>query len=201
MSVNQLLKIKMKGKVCIVTGANSGIGRAIALEMAREGASVVINWLFKEEETQAMLDEIQDVGGTATCFQADVRVVLDVLDLFAFAKETYGTVDILVNNAGIQKDSPFTEMTVADWDKVMDVSLKGQFLCAREAVKEFISRGIVEEVSCAAGKIICMSSVHEVIPWAGHVNYAASMGGVMMMMQSIAQEVAPHKIRVNSIGP
>ncbi|MEM8897155.1 MAG: SDR family oxidoreductase [Bacteroidota bacterium] len=192
---------RLKGQVAIVTGANSGIGRAIAIEMAREGASVVINWLFNEEETQAMLEEIQAFGGTASGFKADVSVEQDVLDMFTFTKKTYGTVDILVNNAGIQKDKAFTEMTVAEWDKVMDVNLKGQFLCAREAVKEFISRGVVEEVSCAAGKIVCMSSVHEVIPWAGRVNYAASKGGVMMMMQSIAQEVAPHKIRVNSIGP
>jgi glucose 1-dehydrogenase len=92
-------------------------------------------------------------------------------------------------------------MTLAQWQAVIDVNLTGQFLCAREAVKEFKRRGVVPEISCAAGKIICMSSVHEVIPWAGHVNYASSKGGIMQLMKSIAQEVAPFRIRVNSIGP
>ena len=113
----------------------------------------------------------------------------------------FGTIDILVNNAGIQRDSPFDQMTLAQWQAVIDVNLTGQFLCAREAVKEFKRRGVVESVSCAAGKIICMSSVHEVIPWGGHVNYASSKGGVMQLMKSIAQEMAPYRIRVNSIGP
>ncbi|RZW13201.1 MAG: SDR family oxidoreductase, partial [Desulfobulbaceae bacterium] len=109
--------------------------------------------------------------------------------------------DILVNNAGIQRDAPFDEMTLDQWRKVIDVNLTGQFLCAREAIREFKRRGVNQEVSCSAGKIICMSSVHELVPWAGHVNYAASKGGVMLMMKSIAQEVAPYRIRVNSIGP
>jgi glucose 1-dehydrogenase len=113
----------------------------------------------------------------------------------------FGTIDILINNAGLQKDAPIDEMTLADWNLVINVNLTGQFLCAREAVREFKRRGVVKAVSCAAGKIIHMSSVHEIIPWAGHVNYAASKGGVMLMMKSIAQEVAPYRIRVNSIAP
>jgi glucose 1-dehydrogenase len=112
-----------------------------------------------------------------------------------------GTIDILVNNAGRQKDAKFVDMTLEDWNAVIDVNLTGQFLCAREAAREFLRRGVVSSVSCAAGKIICMSSVHETIPWAGHANYAASKGGIMMMMKSIAQEFAPHRIRVNSIAP
>jgi glucose 1-dehydrogenase len=115
--------------------------------------------------------------------------------------EAFGTIDILVANAGLQKDAPFDQMTLQDWNTVLDVNLTGQFLCAREAVREFKRRGVRKEVSCAAGKIICMSSVHDAIPWAGHVNYAASKGGVMLMMKSIAQEVAPYRIRVNSISP
>ncbi|HEX3356175.1 MAG TPA: SDR family oxidoreductase, partial [Tepidisphaeraceae bacterium] len=103
--------------------------------------------------------------------------------------------------AGIQQDAPLEQMTLAQWQKVIDVNLTGQFLCAREAVREFKRRGVVAAVSCAAGKIIHMSSVHEVIPWAGHVNYAASKGGIKLLMESIAQEVAPYRIRVNSIGP
>jgi glucose 1-dehydrogenase len=121
--------------------------------------------------------------------------------MFARMLDRFGTIDILVNNAGLQKDARFEEMTLKDWNTVIAVNLTGQFLCAREAVREFKRRGVRKEVSCAAGKIICMSSVHDVIPWAGHVNYAASKGGVLMMMKSIAQEVAPYRIRVNSISP
>ncbi|CAB5131534.1 Glucose 1-dehydrogenase (EC [Olavius algarvensis associated proteobacterium Delta 3] len=115
--------------------------------------------------------------------------------------ETFGTIDILVSNAGLQQDAPFDDMTLDQWNRVIDVNLTGQFLCAREAVREFKRRGVVPEISCSAGKIICISSVHEIIPWAGHVNYAASKGGVMLMMKSIAQEMAPYRIRVNSIAP
>jgi glucose 1-dehydrogenase len=115
--------------------------------------------------------------------------------------ERWGSLDILVANAGIQLDAPFSEMTLAQWNTVLAVNLTGQFLCAREAVKEFTRRGLVPELSSAAGKIICMSSVHDVIPWAGHVNYAASKGGVLMFMKSLAQEVAHQKIRVNAISP
>src|SRR6185369_14477848 len=105
------------------------------------------------------------------------------------------------NNAGLQKDARIEDMTLADWQFVIDVNLTGQFLCSREAVREFKRRGVRKEISCAAGKIVCVSSVHDVIPWAGHVNYAASKGGVAMMMKSIAQEVAPYRIRVNSVSP
>ena len=109
--------------------------------------------------------------------------------------------DVLVNNAGLQKDANLVDMTLEQWNRVIGVNLTGQFLCAKEAVKEFKRRGVVPERSCSAGNIICMSSVHEVIPWAGHCNYAASKGGVMLLMKSMAQELAPDKIRVNSIAP
>jgi glucose 1-dehydrogenase len=124
-----------------------------------------------------------------------------VEDMFRHMVERFGTVDILVNNAGLQRDAAFHEMTLAQWNTVIGINLTGQFLCARAAVREFLRRGIVPAVSCAAGKIICMSSVHEVIPWAGHANYAASKGGIMLMMKTLAQELAPHRIRVNSIAP
>jgi glucose 1-dehydrogenase len=124
-----------------------------------------------------------------------------VQEMFRRAISEFGTLDIVVNNAGLQQDAPFEHMTLKQWNTVLAVNLTGQFLCAREAVREFKRRGVRKEVSCAAGKIICISSVHEVIPWAGHVNYAASKGGVMLMMKSIAQEVAPYRIRVNSICP
>jgi glucose 1-dehydrogenase len=121
--------------------------------------------------------------------------------MFQAMLEAFGTIDILVANAGLQRDSAFTTMTLAEWNKVIGVNLTGQFLCAREAVREFIRRGVVPDVSCAAGKIICMSSVHQEIPWAGHANYASSKGGIRQLMQSLAQEMAPHRIRVNAIAP
>ena len=191
----------LKGQKALVTGANSGIGKAVALGLANAGASVVINYLSDDGTVEAMIKEIKSFGGLAIGFQADVSKEPQVEAMYATMLKEFGTIDILVNNAGIQRDAPFEQMTLAQWQAVIDVNLTGQFLCAREAVKEFKRRGVVPSVSCAAGKIICMSSVHEVIPWAGHVNYASSKGGVMLMMKSIAQEVAPYRIRVNSIAP
>jgi glucose 1-dehydrogenase len=192
---------RLKKQTCIVTGANSGIGRSIATAMARDGANVVVNYVAGDETAQQVIDEIQQAGGTAIAYKADVSKEDQVIAMFQHVISTFGTVDILVNNAGLQRDAPFHEMTLKDWQFVLDVNLTGQFLCARQAIREFISRGPRHEVSVATGKIICMSSVHEVIPWAGHVNYAASKGGVMLMMKSLAQEYGPQKIRINSIGP
>ncbi|MCU1286962.1 MAG: Short-chain dehydrogenase/reductase [Acidobacteriales bacterium] len=193
---------RLKGQVAIITGSSSGIGKAVAIQMAAEGASVVVNYPGGSpsgaEETIA---GINAEGGKGIVIKADVSNEDEVKAMFAKTIETYGTVDILVNNAGLQKDAALVDMTLAQWKFVIDVNLTGQFLCAREAVKEFLRRGVVPERSRAAGKIICMSSVHEVIPWAGHCNYAASKGGVMLLMKSMAQELAPKKIRVNSIGP
>ncbi|MCP5420355.1 MAG: SDR family oxidoreductase [Gammaproteobacteria bacterium] len=195
--VRQLLR----GQKALVTGANSGIGKAVAIHMAQEGADVVINYVANDAGAEAMVEEIKAKGGNAIAIKADVSNEEQVQAMFRRMFDEFGTIDILVNNAGLQKDAPFEEMTLAQWNTVIGVNLTGQFLCAREAVKEFKRRGVVPEVSCAAGKIISMSSVHEVIPWAGHVNYAASKGGVMLMTKSIAQEVAPHRIRVNSVCP
>lgn len=192
---------RLKKQTCIVTGANSGIGRAIAVAMARDGANVVVNYVFGDESAQQVVEEINQMGGTAIAFKADVSKEDQVIAMFQEAVATFGTVDILVNNAGLQRDSAFHNMSLQDWQFVLDVNLTGQFLCAREAIREFLRRGPRPDVSVALGKIICMSSVHEVIPWGGHVNYAASKGGVMLMMKSLAQEYGPMKIRVNSIGP
>lgn len=192
---------KLKGQSALVTGASSGIGKAVAIALANEGANVVVNCSSHPERGQEVVDEIKKNGGTAIVYQADVSKEDKVQEMFAEMYKTFGTIDILVNNAGLQQDAKFTEMTLEQWQKVIDVNLTGQFLCSREAAKEFIKRGVVPERSVAAGKIICMSSVHDIIPWAGHVNYAASKGGVMLLMKSIAQELAPQKIRVNSISP
>jgi glucose 1-dehydrogenase len=191
----------LKGQKALVTGANSGIGRAIAKSLALAGADVAINYVSRPEDTESLIREIKDNGGHAIGLKADVSKETDVQAMFADMMRQFGTIDILVNNAGLQKDAAFQDMTLVDWNTVIGVNLTGQFLCAREAVREFLRRGVRADISRAAGKIICISSVHEVIPWAGHVNYASSKGGVMMLMKSMAQELAPHKIRVNSIAP
>ncbi len=191
----------LHGQKAIVTGASSGIGRAIALGLGAAGADVVVNYRDGEDAAMEVVRQIAQSGSRALAQRADVSREVEIKELFQRAIEHFGTVDILVNNAGLQRDAPFEEMTLEQWNTVIGVNLTGQFLCAREAVREFKRRGVVESVSRSAGKIICISSVHEVIPWAGHVNYAASKGGVMLMMKSLAQEVAPHRIRVNSISP
>jgi glucose 1-dehydrogenase len=189
------------GQKALVTGASSGIGLAIARSLGEAGADVAINYVAGEDQAQALAEQIRAAGSGAIALRADVSDEAQVREMFKTMIETFSTIDILVNNAGMQQDAPFHEMTLAQWNKVLAVNLTGQFLCAREAVREFMRRGVRADISCSAGKIICISSVHEVIPWAGHVNYAASKGGIMLMMKSIAQEVAAYRIRVNSICP
>jgi glucose 1-dehydrogenase len=191
----------LKGQKALVTGGDSGIGRAVSIALAQAGADVMINFNKGEDAANQVATEAQSNGVRAIPHQANVALEVDVKSMFDRMFREFGTIDILVANAGLQADSPLEQMTLEQWNRVIGVNLTGQFLCCREAVREFKRRGVRPEVSCAAGKIICMSSVHEVIPWAGHVNYAASKGGIMLMMKSIAQEVAPHRIRVNSIGP
>ncbi|MFD7626716.1 SDR family oxidoreductase [Streptomyces sp. NPDC059851] len=191
----------LRGQKALVTGANSGIGKATAIGLGRAGADVVVNYVAGREEAEKVVAEIASFGVRAAAYEADVSDEDQVVAMTNRMVEEFGTIDILVANAGLQRDSAFTEMTLAQWQKVIDVNLTGQFLCAREATKEFLRRGVVPEVSRSAGKIICMSSVHQIIPWAGHVNYASSKGGVQMMMETLAQELAPQKIRVNAIAP
>ena len=191
----------LKGQKALVTGASSGIGKAVAIALGNAGADVVVNYVGADSAANAVASAISDSGVKALPIQADVSQESQVKAMFAEMLKDFGTIDILVSNAGLQKDAALEDMTLAQWNTVIGVNLTGQFLCAREAVREFKRRGVVREVSVSAGKIICMSSVHETIPWAGHVNYAASKGGVMLMMKSIAQEVAPYRIRVNSICP
>jgi glucose 1-dehydrogenase len=191
----------LKGQKALVTGASSGIGKAIALALGHAGADVCVNYVSGADKAQEIVDHLGEHGFKAFAYQGDVSKEDQVVAMFDAMREEFGTVDVVINNAGLQQDAPVEKMTLAQWQKVIDVNLTGQFLCSREAVREFKRRGVRPEISCAAGKIICVSSVHEVIPWAGHVNYAASKGGVMLMMKSIAQEVAPYRIRVNSIAP
>lgn len=191
----------LKGQKALVTGASSGIGKAVALALGRAGADVVVNFRSDPDSAEAVAEEIRSCGSRAIAHRADVSSENEIEAMFERAIDEFGTIDILINNAGLQKDARIEEMTLAQWNTVIGVNLTGQFLCARAAIREFKRRGVRPEISRAAGKIVCISSVHEMIPWAGHVNYAASKGGVMMMMKTLAQEVAPYRIRVNSIAP
>jgi glucose 1-dehydrogenase len=191
----------LKGQPAIVTGANSGIGEAVALGLAQAGADVAVNYVTHPEAAEDVAHKIEGFGRRAIVVKADVSNEDEVEAMYAKAIAEFGTLHISVSNAGLQADSPLVSMTLEQWNKVISINLTGQFLCQRAAAREFLKRGVVKDVSLAAGKMICMSSVHQQIAWAGHVNYASSKGGIMMMMQSMAQELAPHFVRVNSIGP
>ncbi|MGX1907391.1 SDR family oxidoreductase [Streptomyces phaeochromogenes] len=191
----------LKGQKALVTGANSGIGKATAIGLGRAGADVVVNYVAGRDAAEDVVREIESFGVRAYAHEADVSQEKQVSDMVDRMVQKFGTIDVMVANAGLQRDAPLTDMTMTQWQKVLDVNLTGQFLCAREAAKEFMRRGVVPEVSRSAGKIICMSSVHQIIPWAGHVNYASSKGGVQMLMATLAQELAPHRIRVNAVAP
>ena len=191
----------LTGQPALVTGANSGIGKAIALGLAAAGADVAVNYVADPDAADAVAHAIEAMGRRAITVKADASQEAEVMAMFRKATDHFGTLHIVVANAGLQRDAPFEQMTLDQWNTVIGVNLTGQFLCAREATREFKRRGVVEAISAAAGKIVCMSSVHQEIPWAGHANYAASKGGVMLLMKSIAQELAPYRIRVNGIAP
>lgn len=199
--VRPVCEYSLEGQRALVTGANSGIGRACAIGLAKAGARVAVNYVADEESAHEVVGEITSLGGEGLALKADVSQENQVQAMFGQMIDAWGSIDILVNNAGLQRDGLLHELSLADWDKVIAVNLTGQFLCARAAVREYLRRGIVPALSTSAGKIICMSSVHDVIPWAGHANYAASKGGVMMLMKTMAQELAQHRIRVNSVCP
>ena len=195
------MNLSLKNQVALVTGASSGLGYACAEGLAAEGASVVINYNSHAEPAEELAAKIIAQGGQAIAIGGDVSQEADVERLFEQTLEKFGALDILVANSGLQKDSPVGEMTLNQWNKVLEVNLTGQFLCARAALRQFRKQGHDRGVSRAIGKIIHMSSVHQVIPWGGHINYAASKGGVDMLMRSIAQEIGGEKIRVNSVAP
>lgn len=190
----------LKGQKALVTGADEGIGAAVAIALAQAGAAVGVNHRDSEQTADEVVRKIREKDGEAVPLKADVSKESDVKSMFERFVKEFGRIDILVANAGVQKDGPLTNLSLDEWKEVIDVNLSGVFLCMREAVRLFLEQGIAPD-SKAAGKIICMSSVHEIIPWARHVNYAASKGGVAMMMKTVAQEIAGRKIRVNSIAP
>ena len=191
----------LTGQPAIVTGANSGIGEAVAIGLARAGADIVVNYVTHPETAEEVAHKIEGHGRKALVIKADVSKEDEVVAMYKQAIAEFGTVHISVSNAGLQRDSALVDMTLEQWNTVIGVNLTGQFLCQREAAREFLRRGVDEKVSAAAGKMICMSSVHQVIPWAGHANYASSKGGIKLLMESMAQELAPHRVRVNAIGP
>lgn len=194
----------LSGQVAVVTGASSGIGRATARILAQCGATVVVNHppqAPSAAEAAAVVAEIELAGGRAASIAADVAQEHQVNDMFTESVDRFGTVDILVANAGIERPAAIQEMSSADWHAVIDVNLTGAFLSARAATREFLREGRVSGASTATGNIIFTSSVHEIIPWAFQANYAASKGGLSMLMRSLALELAPKKIRVNSVAP
>ena len=191
----------LEGQTAMVTGANSGIGEAVAIALGGAGANIVVNFVVGEDTAGEVVKKIEAKGAKAIALHADVSDEAAVQAMFKTTIETFGTVDILVANAGLQRDAPFHEMTLQQWNTVIGVNLTGQFLCCREAIREFLRRGVRPEISCSAGKIINMSSVHDMIPWAGHANYASSKGGIRLLSKTLAQEYAPHRIRVNAICP
>jgi len=195
------MEVSLKGQKALVTGASSGIGEGIAKALAAADAAVVVNYAGSKENANRVVDTITSAGGEARAIRADVSKEAEVETMIAEMLATWGRIDILVSNAGVQKDAALVDMTLEQWNAVLAVNLTGTFLCTRAAARTMIRQGVVPGVSRAAGKILCVSSVHEIIPWAGHVNYAASKGGMRMFMQSVAQELAPHRIRVNSIAP
>lgn len=192
--------LTLEGQTALVTGGDSGIGAAVSRGFAAAGAAVCVHYRSGKARAAALVEEIVAQGGAAIALQADVAREDEVRAMFENLLARFRRLDILVANAGMQKDAPVSRMSAQDWRRVLDVNLTGQFLCIREAVRCFLEQSPAH-ASRARGKVVCMSSVHEVIPWAGHANYAASKGGVRMMMKSIAQELAPQGIRVNAIAP
>ncbi len=190
----------LAGQVALVTGANSGIGEGIARALGGAGAAVAVNYLENRAAAERVARGIEEAGGRAMTVQADVTAEEKVREMFLEVIARFERIDILVSNAGVQDGAPLPELTLEQWRRVVEVNLTGGFLCAREAARHFLRQGPAPH-SKAAGKIIFISSVHEAIPWGGEANYAASKGGLMLFMKSIAQELAPRRIRVNAIGP
>ena len=191
----------LRGAAALVTGASSGIGFGVAEALAARGAKVAVNYHSHREAAEELAGRIREKGGEAIAVGADVSDEAEVASLFARTREAFGRVDVLVANSGMQKDAAVAEMTVTDWRTVIDVNLTGQFLCCREAIRCFRAQARQGRPFRAAGSIVSMSSVHDRIPWAGHVNYAASKGGIRMMVETLAQEVASEGIRVNAVAP
>lgn len=191
----------LAGHAALVTGASSGIGLAVAEALAVAGAAVAVNYHSHAEPAEKLARRICEQGGRAIAVQADVSDEAEVARMFDDVAAAFGRIDVLVSNSGVQKDAMIADMSLEDWNTVIGINLTGQFLCAREAVSRFRGQSPQGRPARSAGSIIMTSSVHEIIPWAGHINYASAKGGVRMLTRSLAQEVAVDGIRVNAIGP
>ncbi len=189
------------GQKALVTGASKGLGQAMAIGFARAGADVLLNYFSDEEGALSTQRTIREMGGTAEVFKADVAKENEVEAMFAFVAKRFGRIDICVPNSALQLNANVETMTLAQSQRVIDVNLTGVFLCCRSAIQAFKKQGINRSISYSCGKLILISSVHDIIPWAGHANYAAAKGGLILFMKSLAQEVAHLRIRVNALSP
>jgi glucose 1-dehydrogenase len=185
---------RLEGRRALVTGANSGIGRGIALRLAQEGASVAVNYLSRPEDAEAVVKEIENAGTKGIAIQADVTNEQQVDAMIAQAAKEFGGLDILVNNAGMENKHPFLEMPLDAWRKVIEVDLTGAFLCAQRAARMMVASG-------KGGAIVNITSVHQIIPWGGFAHYCAAKAGLDLMSKTIAVELATAKVRVNSVAP
>jgi glucose 1-dehydrogenase len=186
--------MRLKDKVAVVTGAGTGIGQAIALAFAQEGAAVVVDYVGNPSTSADTISKISAVGGKSLGVAADISQPADVNALIQKTVAAFGKLDIFVNNAGIEKKFPFVDYPLDEWLKIMAVNLTGPFLCCQAAAKQMISQG-------KGGRIINISSIHEDLPMPTNAPYCASKGGLRMLMRTIAVELAPHQITVNNIGP
>jgi glucose 1-dehydrogenase len=189
----------LKDKRIFVTGGSSGIGAGICRRLGKEGAHVAIGYHSGEDRAKEVAEDVQKAGGEGFPVELDASDEDSVAAAFASITDAFGGLDGFIANAGLQDDACVEDMSFDAWRKVMSVDLDGAFLTARAAVRHFLERPCPDKH--ARGKIVFVISVHEFIPWAGHVNYAAAKGGVTMLMQSLAQEVASDRIRVNGIAP
>ncbi len=183
----------LKDKVALVTGAGTGIGQAIALRLGAEGAAVVANYSRSKEGADEVVEQLTKAGGRAIAVQADVSSAADVSAMVERATKELGRIDVLVNNSGIETATPILDVTEAEWDLIMAVNLKGAFLCLQACGRVMRSQG--------GGSIVNVSSVHEDLPFPGYAPYAASKGGLRMLMRNAAVELAPLHIRVNNVAP
>ncbi len=186
--------MKLDGQVAIVTGGSGGIGQAIAIRLAEDGARVVINYRSNIDEAKETQEKVEASGREGLLVQANLSQVSDVQKLVAESIQHFGQVDILVNNAGLEKNASFWDVTEKDYDTVMDVNLKGAFFAAQAVVKHLLATN-------RPGRIINISSVHEELPFPHFTSYCASKGGMKMMMRNLAVELAPHNITINNVAP